>query len=100
MTALVPEAAGGPILARVPIDPDSADNGLLRLVLTLVEFVRRLMEAQAMRRFEAGALTPDQEERLGAALHACEQTIRSLCASHGIPPEDLTLDLGPLGRLM
>jgi hypothetical protein len=100
MSALLPDPSGPPILARIPIDPAEAETGLLRLVLTLVEFVRRLMEAQAMRRFEAGALTPEQEEHLGAALAACEQTILSLCARHGIPPEDLTLDLGPLGRLM
>ncbi len=100
MTALSPQAPEPPILARLPIDPADAENGLLRLVLTLVEFVRRLMEAQAMRRFEAGALTTAQEEQLGAALHACEQTILSLCARHGIPREELTLDLGPLGRLM
>jgi hypothetical protein len=100
MTAVTAAAPGPLILARLPIDPSDAENGLLRLVLTLVEFIRRLMEAQAIRRFETGKLTAGQEENLGEALSACEQAVLSLCARHGIPREDLTLDLGPLGRLM
>jgi hypothetical protein len=89
-----------PILARVAIDPADAERGLVRLVMTLVEFLRKIIEAQALRRFEAGALTGAEEERLGAALAATEDAVRSLCNRLQIAPEDLQLDLGPLGRLI
>lgn len=90
----------GPVLARLPIDPADAERGLARLVLTLVELLRRLIEAQAVRRFEAGDLAPEEEERLGNALAATEEAVLTLCARLSIPPAALQLDLGPLGKLM
>jgi hypothetical protein len=85
---------------RLAIDPDRVEQDLTRLVLTLVEFLRRLMEAQAARRMEAGTITPDEAERLGLTLLRARQAVLSLCARLGIAPETLNLDLGPLGRLL
>jgi hypothetical protein len=81
-------------------DPDDVQRSVARLVLALVEFLRKLMERQAIRRMEAGTLTPEQVEAIGVALMRLEETLRELAARFGLTPEDLNLDLGPLGRLM
>jgi hypothetical protein len=70
-----------------------------KLVLTLIEFLRRLLERQAIRRMENGTLTDEEIERLGVALMKLEETVHELAARFGIDPEELELDLGPLGRL-
>jgi hypothetical protein len=89
---------GGP--GRWNADPDDVQRSVARLVLALVEFLRRLMERQAIRRMEAGTLTPEQVEAIGVALMRLEETLKELAARFGLTPEDLNLDLGPLGRLM
>lgn len=83
---------------RVRIDPDRVEQDLARLVLGLVEFLRQLMELQAIRRMENGTLTAEQEETLGTTLMRAEAAIRDLAARFDLSPEDLALDLGPLGR--
>lgn len=83
---------------RVSIDPDRVEQDLARLVLGLVEFLRQLMELQAIRRMENGSLTAAQEETLGMTLMRAEAAIRELAARFDLSPEDLALDLGPLGR--
>jgi hypothetical protein len=67
--------------------------------LTLVDFLRQLMERQALRRMDAGTLTAEEVERVGVALMRLEETIHEMAARFDIPPEELNLDLGPLGRL-
>ncbi len=89
-----------PAPLRLAIDPDRVEQDLTRLVLTLVEFLRRLMEAQAVRRLEANTITPDEAERLGLTLMRAREAVVSLCARLGVVPESLNLDLGPLGRLL
>ena len=84
--------------ARIAIDPGQVERGLLKLVLSVVELIRQLMEKQAMRRIDAGTLTPDQVDRLGVSLMEAEATIRQLQRQFGI--EDLNLDLGPVGPLL
>jgi hypothetical protein len=81
-------------------DPEDVRRSVVKLVLTLIEFIRQLLERQAIRRMDAGTLTPEQTEAVGLALMRLEETIRELGAQFGIAPEDLTLDLGPVGRLM
>jgi hypothetical protein len=81
-------------------NPDDVRRSVVKLVLTLVEFVRQLLERQAIRRMDAGTLTADQTEAVGLALMRLDETVRDLGAQFGIAPEDLTLDLGPVGRLM
>jgi hypothetical protein len=80
-------------------NPRDVERSLGKLVLTLVEFLRRLMERQAVRRMEAGGLSDTQAEDVGLALMRLERTIRELAESFGLDPDDLDLDLGPLGRL-
>ena len=81
-------------------DPEDVQRSVARLVLTLVEFVRQLLERQALRRMEAGTLSQDETEAIGLALMRLEETVRDLAARFGLSPEDLNLELGPLGRLM
>lgn len=81
-------------------NPDDVRRSVVKLVLTLVEFVRQLLERQAIRRVDAGTLTPDQTEAIGLALMRLEETIRDLGDQFDLAPEDLNLDLGPIGRLM
>ena len=93
-------ASSPPVLGRISIDPDRVEQDLARLVLTLVEFLRRLMEAQAVRRMEAETITPEEAERLGLTLLRSRDAVVSLCEKLGVPSDSLNLDLGPLGRLM
>lgn len=86
--------------SRWNADADDAQRALAKLVLTLVEFLRRLMERQAIRRMEEQTLDDDEVERIGLALMRLEETVHELCERFDIPPEELTLDLGPLGKLL
>lgn len=84
---------------RINIDAQSVEQGLAKLVLTLIEFIRRLLEKQAIRRMEGGDLSPEQIEQLGLALMKLEAKMQELKAQFGLAEEDLNLDLGPVGRL-
>jgi len=86
--------------ARLATDPESVGEDLGRLVLTIVELVRQLMERQAIRRVEAGDLSEDTVERLGLGLLRLEDAMQRLCEHFGVRPEELNLDLGPLGQLL
>src|SRR5687768_5169173 len=81
-------------------DPEEVQRSVAKLVLTLVEFLRQLLERQAIRRMEADSLTPEEVEAIGTALMRLEETVRDLGARFGLKPGDLNLDLGPLGRLL
>lgn len=89
---------GGP--ARWNADPDDVQRSVARLVLALVEFLRKLMERQAIRRMEARTLDAEQIENVGLALMRLEETVRDMAARFGLQPDELNLDLGPLGKLM
>ncbi|HEX2418588.1 MAG TPA: gas vesicle protein K [Micromonosporaceae bacterium] len=86
--------------SRIQADPESVERGLVGLVLTIVELLRQLMERQAIRRVEQGDLSDAQVERMGATLMALEQRMAELREHFGLRPEDLNLDLGPLGPLL
>ena len=81
-------------------DPEDVQKSVAQLVLTIVEFLRKLMERQAIRRMEQKTLTRKEIDAVGAALMKLEETIREIGARFGLTPEDLNLDLGPLGKLM
>ncbi|MFE1414767.1 gas vesicle protein K [Streptomyces sp. NPDC085524] len=85
---------------RLRADPETVGEDLLKLVLTLVELLRQLIERQALRRVDSGDLTDEQEEELGATLLALHERMTELCTQHGYALEDLNLDLGPLGPLL
>jgi hypothetical protein len=94
------ERAAGRSPLRWNADPDEVQRSVAQLVLTLVEFIRKLLERQAIRRMEGGTLTDQQTEDIGRALMTLEATVRDLAARFGIPAEDLNLDLGPVGKLI
>jgi hypothetical protein len=81
-------------------EPDDVQRSVAQLVLTIVEFLRRLMERQAIRRMEQKTLTPKEVEAVGVALMRLEETVRDIGKRFGLSPEDLNLDLGPAGKLM
>ena len=85
---------------RVTADPEKVERGLVQLVLTLVELLRQLMERQAIRRLDAGALTDEETERVGETLMLLEKRMTELREHFDLEPEDLNIDLGPLGRLL
>lgn len=85
---------------RIETDADSVERDLFRLVLTLVELIRQLMERQAIRRVEEGDLDDEQVEALGLALMHLEQAMAELRGRYGLSVADLNLDLGPLGQLL
>jgi hypothetical protein len=86
--------------SRLNADPENVERGLSRLVLTLIELLRQLMERQAIRRMEAGSLTEAEVERLGQTFMRLEQRMEELKETFGFTDADLNLDLGPLGKLL
>ncbi|MGZ4628672.1 gas vesicle protein K [Oryzihumus sp.] len=85
---------------RLDTDADTVERDLVRLVLTVVELIRQLMERQALRRVEHGDLTDEQTEALGLGLMRLEEAMRELRERFGLSAADLNLDLGPLGTLL
>jgi hypothetical protein len=84
---------------RINADPEHVEQGLARLVLTLIDVIRKVLEHQAVRRMEGGTLTDDQIERLGLTLMRLKERLDDLKQRFGLADQDLEIDLGPLGRL-
>jgi len=93
-------AAPMPASLRVAIRPDDVGKGLGKLVLTLVELIRQLLERQAIRRIEAGSLADDEIERLGTTFLQLGEQVTLLREQFGLDEDELNLDLGPLGKLL
>jgi len=85
---------------RVDCDPDTVEHGLAKLVLTLIELLRGLLERQAIRRMEGGSLSDAEIEALGQALMRLEAKIHELAGAFGLSPDELKLDLGGLTTLL
>lgn len=81
---------------RIAADADAVENGLAKLVLSIVELVRRLLEKQALRRMDSGNLTDDEIERLGNALMKLEDKMGELKRTFGLSDAELNMKLGPL----
>ena len=84
---------------RIDADPSKVEQGLARLVLTVIEMLRKVLEHQAVRRMDGGTLSEAEVERLGLALAQLDGRMQELKAVFGLTDEDLDIDLGPLGRL-
>jgi hypothetical protein len=84
---------------RIDVDPAAAENGLARLVLTIIELLRDVLEHQAVRRMDGGTLDESEVERLGLALMRLDERMQEIKTIFGLTDEDLDIDLGPLGRL-
>jgi hypothetical protein len=87
-------------MPRWNANPEDVRRSVLKLVLTLVELIRQLMERQAIRRMENGTLTDEETESVGLALMRLQQTVQELAEQFDISPDELNLDLGPVGRLL
>ena len=79
--------------------PKKAEQGLAKLVLTLVELIRKLLEKEAFRRVKRGTLSPVEIQKLGLSLKAVKKKIKEVQTIFGLEDEELDLDLGPLGNL-
>ncbi|MET8676350.1 gas vesicle protein K [Streptomyces sp. NPDC004647] len=97
-----PDDRGGGtgVAQRLKTDPDTVERDLMKLVLTIVELLRQLMERTALHRVDQEDLTAEQEERIGLTLMTLQDRMAELCDTHGLKLEDLNLDLGPLGSLL
>ncbi len=80
-------------------DPEDVQKSVVKLVLSLVEFIRKLMERQAVRRLEEKTLTSEEIENVGIALMKLEETVVLIAKRFKLDPQDLNIDLGPIGRL-
>jgi hypothetical protein len=87
------------IPSRIAADSDIVENGLAKLVLSIIELIRRLLEKQALRRMDAGTLTDDEIERVGAALMKLEEKMAEMKQIFGLADDDLKLNLGPVRSL-
>jgi hypothetical protein len=85
---------------QIDVNPDNVEQGLAKLVLTLVELLRQLLERQAIRRMEGGSLSDAEIEQMGIALMRLEEKVHELAEQFGLQPSDLNIHLGPLGDLM
>jgi hypothetical protein len=85
---------------RIETDAESVERDLLKLVLTIVELIRQLMERQALRRVDEGDLSEEQVDALGQGLWRLEQAMDDLKERYGLTTADLNIDLGPLGPLL
>jgi hypothetical protein len=87
------------IPSRIAADSDIVENGLAKLVLSIIELIRRLLEKQALRRMDAGTLTDEEIERVGAALMKLEEKMAEMKQIFGLADDDLNLNLGPVRSL-
>jgi hypothetical protein len=85
---------------RVDIDPEAVARDLSRLVLTIVELLRRVVEHQAIRRMEDPELSEEQIEKMGLALWQLEAKMEEIKEVFGLAGEELNIDLGPLGKVL
>ncbi len=90
----------GALPTHIDVEPERVEQGLAQLVLTLIEFVRQLLERQAVRRMEGGSLSEEEVERVGLALMKLEEKVHELAGQFGLEPSDLNINLGPLGDLL
>jgi hypothetical protein len=94
------ERAADSLPRRINCDPEKVEQGLAKLVLTLIELIRKLLERQALKRMEAGSLSDAEIERLGDTFMKLEQRMEELKEAFGLQGQELNLNLGPLGDLM
>jgi hypothetical protein len=85
---------------RINADQTTIEKDLAKLVLALIDLVRRLMEQQAARRVNAGSLSEDQVERMGETFLKFDRKMAELRTAFGVQGEDLNLSLGPIRDLL
>jgi hypothetical protein len=95
-----PARLGALLPERLEATPEDIERGLAKLVLTLVELLRQVLEHQAVRRMDGGTLTDEEIERLGLALLRLHGRLEEIRVVFGLEQGELNIDLGPLGRLL
>jgi hypothetical protein len=94
------EKLQGALPKRIDANPKNVEKGLAKLILTVVELIRKLLEKQAMRRIEAGSLSDQEIEQIGETLMKLENKMQELKLIFGLEDEELNINLGPLGNLI
>jgi hypothetical protein len=94
-----PRRTSTPPALRWNPEPEDVQRSVVKLVLSLIEFIRKLMERQAIRRLEEKTLTAEEIENVGNALMKLEQTVDQIARRFKLDPKELNLDLGPIGKL-
>jgi len=79
-------------------DGKKMENGIAKLVLTVVEVLRQVLEKQALRRVESGSLTAEETERLGLALMQIKSKLTEMSGEFGVKPQELSTELAALLR--
>ena len=88
-------------LPSVALQPTAKnDAGLAPLLLTVIELVRQLMEAQVIRRMESHDLSDADLERAADSLRKLEEQVVNMCEIFDVDPADLNIDLGEIGTLL
>ena len=68
----------------IHIDEENLKEGLLGLVVALVEIIEEVLERQAIRRMEGGRLSDEEMERLGGALFELDEALKKIKVDNGI----------------
>lgn len=66
------------------INESNLKQGVLGLVMALVEIIRDVLKTQALKRLEDGSLDGEEEERLGMALWELDKAIEEIKCDHGV----------------
>jgi len=85
---------------HININQADVSKGLAKLVLTIIELLRELLERQAIRRIDSGILTREEVNNLGSTFMKLAEKMEELKTQFGLKTEDLNIDLGPLGKLL
>ena len=85
---------------HINIDQADVSKGLAKLVLTIIELLRELLERQAIRRIDSGTLTREEVNNLGTTFMKLAEKMEELKSQFGLKSEDLNIDLGPIGKLL
>ena len=76
------------------------EAGLAPLLLTVLELLRQLMEAQVIRRMEENLLSESELERAADSIQKLEEQILQLCETFEVDPAELNINLGDFGTLL
>jgi hypothetical protein len=85
---------------RINATSASVEKDVAKLVLSLVDLVRQLIERQAVRRVDAGSLSDDEVERVGEVFLKLDEKMAELKIVFGLQDEDLNLNLGAIRNLL
>jgi len=80
-------------------NPEKVEQGIAKLVLTIIKLISKLLEREAVRRVDTGTLSEVEVQKLGLTFKVLEKKIQEMKTLFGIK-EELNLELGPLGNLL